>query len=198
MANYLAYDANGKILSLQGDTPGIVTTPVNITGGTTVVCTAADAVLASSAIGTPSAYWNGSQVVALPASPGAAYNWDWPTKTWIFDLTSGQATKNAQINAAAQTALTAVIAAYPDLEVSTWPQQYAEAQAYTANNTAATPMLSSISTASGLSVSALAANVMAKAAAYQNASGAIIGRRIALQTNVAAAKTQADLDAIVW
>ncbi len=137
-------------------------------------------------------------IVPIPPQPGSSYIWDTAAKTWTFQLSNGVALKNAEIGRAAQAALTEVVAAYPDLEVATWPQQYAEAQAYTANNSVATPMLSAISNAAGLTIADLAANVIAKASAYQSASGAVVGKRIALQTKIAAATTQADLDAISW
>ena len=113
-------------------------------------------------------------------------------------LAQAQATQTAQIIAAAQAALAAIVAAYPDLEVATWPQQYAEAQAYTASSTAATPMLSAIAQASGETVAALASGVLAKAGAYQAASGAVIGKRLALTAQINAATTVAAVQGIVW
>ena len=113
-------------------------------------------------------------------------------------LAQAQAAQTATIITAAQAALQAVVAAYPDLEVATWPQQYAEAQAYTASSTAATPMLAAIATAARATVAVMAAGVMAKAAAYQSASGAIIGKRIALTGEIAAATTVAAVQAVTW
>ena len=98
-----------------------------------------------------------------------------------------QAQAIAQINTAIQAKLAKVTAGYPDLEVATWPQQVAEAQAFTANSAAATPILSAISTASGQTVAALAATVMTKTAAYTAASGAAVGQRIALSAPIYAA-----------
>ncbi|MDR3736024.1 MAG: hypothetical protein P4L10_10875 [Acidobacteriaceae bacterium] len=113
-------------------------------------------------------------------------------------LAEAQATQTAQIIAAAQAALAAIVAAYPDLEVATWPQQYAEAQAYTASSTAPTPMLSAIATASGSTVAVMAQGVMAKASSYQAASGAVIGKRMALTGQIAAATTVAAVQAVAW
>lgn len=96
----------------------------------------------------------------------------------------------------AQGALTKLISGYPQLEVSTWPQQYTEAQAYTASSTALTPTLSSIATASGQTVAIIAANVMTKAVAYQAASGAIVGNRIALHEQINATTSIPQLNAI--
>jgi hypothetical protein len=107
--------------------------------------------------------------------------------------------KSAQIIDAAQNALAQVVAGYPELEVATWPQQYAESLAYTANpSTAQAPMLTAIASASGQTVAAVASVVMAKASAYQAASGAAVGRRIALLNQVAACTTTAQVQAINW
>ena len=121
-----------------------------------------------------------------------------PTPLPAPTLAQAQATQIAAINTAAQAALQTVIAGYPDLEVATWPQQYAEAQSYTANNTAPTPMLSAIASASGQTVEALASSVIAKASAYQSASGGVVGKRIALSAQIQAATTVAAVQAITF
>ena len=121
-----------------------------------------------------------------------------PTPFPAPTLAQAQATQIAAVHAAAQAALQTVIAGYPDLEVATWPQQYAEALTYTASSSAATPMLSAIATASGQTVASLAAGVIAKATAYQAASGATVGRRIALSAQIQAATTVAAVLAINW
>ena len=113
-------------------------------------------------------------------------------------LSQVQSAQNDAINAAANADLAQIIAAYPELEALTWPQQLAEATAYTADNKASTPMLYAISTVSGETVSALAANVLSKAAAYTSEAGAVIGKRISLQTKVGAAKTVAAVQKIAW
>ncbi len=113
-------------------------------------------------------------------------------------LATVQAAQIALINAACQAALATIVAAYPDLEVATWPQQYAEAQAVTASATAPTPILSAIAAASGATVTSLAAGVIAKAAAYLAASGAAIGKRQALTARIMGATTAAAAQAVVW
>lgn len=113
-------------------------------------------------------------------------------------LPQAQAAQIALINAGAQSDLAAIVAPYPPHEVSTWEQQYREAMAYTASSTAATPMLTAIAKASGETVAALASGVLAKAAAYQAASGAVIGKRLALTAQINAATTNAAVQAIVW
>nr|WP_223962752.1 hypothetical protein [Burkholderia diffusa] len=114
------------------------------------------------------------------------------------ELAAAKAAQIVTINAACSVALAALTAAYPDLEVATWPQQLADANAYTANSSAATPMLSAIASASGQGVAALAAGVLAKSTAYQTASGAAIGKRMALTAQVQAATTIEAVMAIVW
>ena len=113
-------------------------------------------------------------------------------------LAKAQGVQIVTINSDCQVALAAIVAQYPSLEVSTWPQQYAEAIAYTASNTATIPMLSAIATASNATVASVAATVLAKAAAYVAASGAAVGKRIALTAQIEAATTVAAVQAIIW
>ena len=92
-----------------------------------------------------------------------------------------------KINAAIQAQLAKIVAGYPGHEVSTWPQQVSESVAYTANPASPTPMLSSIAVASGQPVSAIASNVLSKAAAYAALSGSLVGMRITLSATIYAA-----------
>lgn len=105
------------------------------------------------------------------------------------------------INASCNVALSKLVATYPPMEMQTWPNQYAEAVAYTSNNGAAVPTLSAIATASGLAVADVAAKVLAKANAYTSNSGSLIGKRQALTAQItsitAASSSQADIDAAV-
>lgn len=158
--------------------------------------------------------WNDTQITVVDitsitpqpqagwaASEDSNNNWTFtaPPAPPALTIAQAQAIQTQIINQAAQTALSVIVAAYPDLEIATWPQQYAEAQAYTANNTASTPLLSAIATASSDTVANLAANVMTLAANYQAASGAVIGKRIALTAQIMAVTTSvADVQAITW
>ncbi|OYV24523.1 MAG: hypothetical protein B7W99_01870 [Rhodospirillales bacterium 20-58-10] len=124
-----------------------------------------------------------------------------PTQTLTtaaIPLATAQAAQEAVINAAAQADLAVIVASYPALEVATWDQQYAEAVAWTANNAASTPTLSAIATAAGSTVAVLAPIVIAKAAAYKAASGAIIGKKQALLAKIATATTVAAVQAVTW
>ena len=106
--------------------------------------------------------------------------------------------KSQLINNSTESELQAIVAAYPSLEVATWPNQYAEATAYTANGAAPTPTLTAITASSGQTVAALAALVLVKAAAFTVASGAVIGKRQALTTKIYTAITVAAVQSIVW
>lgn len=65
---------------------------------------------------------------------------------------------------------------YPAAEVETWPIQRAEAEAYTADNTASTPLLSAIATERGMLVATLAANIMERVAEYNAAYAALFAK----------------------
>jgi hypothetical protein len=93
----------------------------------------------------------------------------------------------SQINAAVQAKLAKVVAAYPDLEISTWWRQVAEAEAFSANPAATTTTLSTIASISNQTVATLAASVLAKAAAYSVASGTPVGQRQLYTAQVMAA-----------
>ena len=113
-------------------------------------------------------------------------------------LAQAQAAQSQLINNSTESELQAIVAAYPSLEVATWPNQYAEATAYTANGAAPTPTLTAITASSGQTVAALAALVLVKAAAFTVASGAVIGKRQALTTKIYTAITVAAVQSIVW
>lgn len=102
------------------------------------------------------------------------------------------------INAAAQSTLHQMVASYPALEVSTWPQQLVEATAYIDDPKSDTPLLSASAAISGQKVADLAAAVIEKSAVYMATSGAIIGKRSLLTNQIATAKTIADVLAVVW
>lgn len=102
------------------------------------------------------------------------------------------------VNDSAQEQLQAIASPYPLNEVDTWPNQYQEALAYTVNAGAVTPMLSAIAASAGVTVGELAASVLLKAAAYNSASGAIVGKRKALTNAILAATTPSQVKTIVW
>jgi len=106
-----------------------------------------------------------------------------------------KATQVKLINEAYETAITS---AYSDSEKLSWTKQEAEARAFTADATAPTPMLTAIATARGITVKALAADVILKADAYAAHAGTQIGTKKARLTAIEAATTSAEVLAVVW
>ena len=66
----------------------------------------------------------------------------------------------ADIEAEASRRLRGAVEKYSPEERETWPEQVAEANAYLADSTAATPLLSAIATARGITVQAMAERVL--------------------------------------
>ena len=95
--------------------------------------------------------------------------------------------KRAQIHAQACRRRDDLIPQYPLHERETWDQQSMEAKAKAADPAAATPLLSAMAQARGITVAVLAAKVTAKAAAFAAAGGAIIGAQQALEDHLQAA-----------
>lgn len=80
--------------------------------------------------------------------------------------------------------MTAITAGYPESEIKSWDKQEAEARAYTADSSSATPMLSALAVARGISVADLAQRVIGKADIFASAAGEIIGKRQALEDQI--------------
>jgi hypothetical protein len=109
-----------------------------------------------------------------------------------------KAAKLIEINGDFELAFGRLMSGIPVGEVQSWPQQAKEAEALAADPDAFTPLLTSIAASRGIAVSELAAKVMAKAAEYSAASGAIIGKRQALISLIETAETIDDILAVVW
>lgn len=107
-----------------------------------------------------------------------------------------KADKLSEINAAADRAISALTATYPNREIATFDKQEAEARAYAADPTASTPLLSALSQARGIELPELVRRVIAKADAFAVASGSIIGQRQALEDRLDACTTMEEVRAI--
>lgn len=114
------------------------------------------------------------------------------------DLAELKIIKIAALNQSAQAFINVASGAdlVPDFELATWPLQSAEAQAWAADKTAATPILDGIAAARGMDADKLKAAALRKALVYSTLSAHIAGQRQALQDKIEAAKTQAALDKI--
>lgn len=109
-----------------------------------------------------------------------------------------KAAKLSELAAAMSQRIASIKAGYPDDEVLSWPEQKAEALAYTADKTASTPMLSGISGPRGIALDMFVSRVLANAAAWTAASAALIGKRQAYEDQVNAAPNAATVAAITW
>ncbi|MCW5319623.1 hypothetical protein D5039_00035 [Verminephrobacter aporrectodeae subsp. tuberculatae] len=106
--------------------------------------------------------------------------------------------KRAEINAACEATIAAMVAAYPEHEVQSWPQQVKEAEALAANKKAVVPLLASIAEARSIPVDKLASVVLAKMGAFAAMSGERIGRRHALEKMIDDAVFEEDVADVVW
>lgn len=83
----------------------------------------------------------------------------------------------AEINATFEKEIAEIKADYTEDEIKSWPQQIAEAQAYQADNTAATPMLDEMVKATGSTKADLATRITTNAAQYATVFGAALGKK---------------------
>lgn len=97
--------------------------------------------------------------------------------------------------------ISSISAGYPASEVLSWPKQETEARVFTANASAATPLLDALATARGITKADLASRVIAKADMFALISGSIIGKRQGLEDAIAALPVDAtpeQVAAIKW
>lgn len=199
--NHIAFDSNGMILFAQQNSyPGVVLPAIQ--GATVAECTDADFALAHPAVGSPAAYWDGAKVVAAPASPGSSYSWDWPTKTWKLDLATGQAAAWARIKAARDAAINAGVTYNGDVYDSdataqlrvTGAAQTAQLQIAAGNAAFSITWTLQNNSTVVLTAQEVIDMALAVSANYQ----ALFSKGQGLRAQIAAATTQAQLDAIVW
>jgi hypothetical protein len=79
-----------------------------------------------------------------------------------------------------------------DLEVATWEEQKREALAYTADNTASTPMLDILSAGRGIEKSELVTKVLANVESYKTILANLLLEQQLLEDRVRACQTIAD------
>lgn len=123
------------------------------------------------------------------------------TATQLLDA---QKSKEAEIRQACAHAIDMIAVPYPQQERDTWFKQAAEAEAWTAINTAATPMIDAMlaarqvndPTATKLGI---VNNILAKRDLFNAAVGTQIGKQQGLLAKVYAANaTKASVQAITW
>ena len=118
-------------------------------------------------------------------------------------LTSNQLRKIvlAKINEACESGISALQDGYPPGEVLSWSKQETEARAWVVNNDASTPLLDSLSAARSIDKADLVGRIIDKADAFALFSGALIGKRQALEDALNALPADATVEqiaAITW
>lgn len=109
--------------------------------------------------------------------------------------------KLAEINDEFKKVMQPITAGIPDIEVKSWLKQEAEARAYQANPTAATPLIDGLASSRNVNKDELVTRIIDKADAYANLSGTLIGRRQGLEDALNAlpeSATPEDIAAISW
>lgn len=133
----------------------------------------------------------------VPDAPGHAHDvWDAHTGEWEVSLSDLKGAKLAEINAACDAALDAFQTTYPAGEVQSWDQQVAEAQALHADAEASAPLVRAIAAARGLDLAELCVRITANATAWATMAGQVIGQRQALEDQLEAAASPADVAAL--
>ncbi len=137
-------------------------------------------------------YVAGATPTKFPASPGSGYAWDWTSKSWKFNLVTGQATAWGRIKAARDATLGGTF---------TWNGWVFDAdpssqQLIFAAAMAGQPVTWTLhdNTTVDLTAAQLQALWHALFVAYQ----AAYSKGQTLRASVMAATTQAELDAITW
>jgi hypothetical protein len=121
-----------------------------------------------------------------------------PEFTDVELLANAKTAKLSEVTAEYNASISALIGGTDKFEIASWTKQEAEARAYIANNSVATPLLSGMVAARGLgeTVEQFAKIVIAKADAYQAAYATILGSYQAKQKAIAAATTVEQVEAI--
>jgi hypothetical protein len=137
-------------------------------------------------------YVDGGAAVPFPPAPGSSYTWDWPTKSWVFDLPTGIAAAWARIKAARDATLGGTF---------TWNGWVFDADADSQQrifvaSLAGQPVTWTLhdNTTVDLTAAQLQQLWHALFTAFQEA----FTRGQLLRAKIATATTQAELDAITW
>ena len=119
-------------------------------------------------------------------------------KAPIQPIAEAKAAKLSEINSACDAILNQAVNSYPESEVLTFDQQVEEVKAYQASgNPADAPLLSTLSSARGITLDDLIQRVMAKRQAFSVLSGYVIGQRQALEDRLDECQTTEEVNAIV-
>ena len=108
-----------------------------------------------------------------------------------------KAAKLAEINAAYDSAVSALVAGYPSNELLTFDKQETEARAWTADNSADTPLVDALALGRGMDKTELVSRILVKAESLAVATGYLTGLRQRYEDSLELAQSAQDVAAIV-
>ena len=108
-----------------------------------------------------------------------------------------KAARLAEVNAAYDEAVSALVATYPDAELLTFDKQEAEARAWTVDHNAETPLVDMLAAGRQMDKAGLVSRIIAKADAFALAVGYLTGQRQRYEDMLAAAQTAEEVAAVV-
>lgn len=134
-----------------------------------------------------------------------------PEEGWLFDDATGKftapagpsvaalrAAKGVEINAACQAVADQLTAGYPDFEMMTWPQQEAEALAWSKDKVnTVTPMVDMMALNRGIAREVYLQKTLDKVLVFRDKSAKLVGQRQKYSDKVGAATTSEAVAAIV-
>ena len=118
-----------------------------------------------------------------------------PTEAELLER--AKTSKLAEINAAYEAATSALVSTYPQTELLTFDKQESEARAWTADNSAETPLVDMLATGRQMAKAELVRRIIAKADAFTLASGYLTGQRQRFEDQLKAAETIEVVEAII-
>ena len=105
--------------------------------------------------------------------------------------------KLTEINAAYDDAVSALVSDYPSNELLTFDKQEAEARAWTADQSADTPLVDALALGRGMDKAELVSRILAKADAFAVATGYLTGLRQKYEDRLGLAQSAEEVVAIV-
>lgn len=112
------------------------------------------------------------------------------------DIDTIKAEKLVEINAEYDAATSALVVAYPQTELLTFDKQEAEARAWTADNSAETPLVDMLAAGRQMDKAELVRRILVKADAFALATGYLTGQRQRFEDLLKAAETIEAVEAI--
>lgn len=108
-----------------------------------------------------------------------------------------KAARLAEVNAAYDEAVSALVDTYPDAELLTFDKQEAEARAWLADISARTPLINALAEGRGMDKAELVRRIIAKAEAFATTTGYLTGQRQRFEDLIDAATTAEEVESIV-